>query len=39
MSNTINIEMIRKLKHALGFDNIKPKRGKFSAYRNYYNGS
>lgn len=32
----MTVESIRKMKHALGFDNIKPKSGKFEAYRNYY---
>ena len=36
MGKNINLEGVRKMKHALGFDNVSPKRGKFSAYRNYY---
>ena len=30
---------IRKMQHSLGMDNKKPKRGKYEAYRNYYNSS
>lgn len=41
MSTTIKLtaSQIRKMQHALGMDNKKPKRGKYEAYRNYYNTS
>lgn len=41
MSTTIKLSesQIRKMQHSLGMDNKKPKRGKYEAYRNYYNTS
>lgn len=35
----LTASQIRKMQHALGMDNKKPKRGKYEAYRNYYNTS
>ena len=32
----MTIEGIKKLKHSIGLDVQKPKRGKYVAYRNYY---
>lgn len=32
----MNIEAIRKMKHAIGFDIRKAKSGKLEAYRNFY---
>ena len=32
----MNLEAIRKMKHAIGFDIRKASNGKFEAYRNFY---
>ncbi len=36
--NQITLNQLNLMKHALGLDNskAKPKRGKYTAYRNYY---
>lgn len=35
----LTASQIKKMQHALGMDSKKPKRGKYEAYRNYYNSS
>lgn len=32
----VSAAQINKMKHAIGFDRSKAKRGKYEAYRNYY---
>jgi len=34
--DTLTVEQIDNMKHAIGFDQKKVKRGKHGAYRNYY---
>lgn len=33
---TITLHQLDLMKHAIGLDQAKPKRGKYTAYRNYY---
>ena len=33
---SITVEQIGNMKHAIGFDQRRVKRGKYEAYRNYY---
>lgn len=36
IEDKITMKQIGNMKHAIGFDRKKVKRGKYSAYRNYY---